>query len=198
MNAKLKKTIIHETGHFIARYLNKKIFNSGFGTEKIVIIENNSKNKLDYSGVTVPNRPINYSSSDEIKDFAEYFAVVVYGCIIESIYLNKKFEECFNCKNSGNGDLRQFDFNVNKYFNMITKRELTNYIKDNYFIKMKNNQSHFNELFNLKFEELLEYQNGEYIVDLKKLEILIRPFLNAHIPYYYSFISDLKRYLVKV
>lgn len=198
MNSKLKKTIIHETGHFIARYLNKKIFNSGFGTEKMVIKKNNSSNKLHYCGVTVPNRPTNYSPFDEIKDFAEYFAVVVYGCIFESIFLNKNFEECFNCKNSGNGDILQFDFNVNKYFNPITKTQLIHYIKDNYFIELKNNQSHFEVLFNLKFEELLRYQEGEYIVDLKKLEILILPFLNEHTPYYYSFIINLKKNLAKV
>lgn len=194
MDINLKKTVIHEIGHFIARYLNQKTYNSGFGSMEMIIKKPiNSDNESDYRGINIPNRPPNFSDSDEIKDLAEYFAVVVYGCIFESLFLNKKFEDCFNCSGSGNGDIMQYNFNTNRYLNEDSKLKLLLYIKDDYFAEMKDNHVHFNKLFNLEFEHILKNQGSGFSVDLKKLEILILPFIEEHLVYYNSFIFNLRK-----
>ena len=97
---KYRRTLFHETGHYIARKLNLSIYKKGAGIKEIYIKEEKfTTNGLDYSGGATAKIPENYVDEGFIKDVPHYIAVIIYGCIIQVLYQrnfkNKKFRECF-------------------------------------------------------------------------------------------------------
>ena len=178
-----QRTFIHEVGHFVARELNKKIYNIGNGVEQIFITGDESLMKsIKGLGGTVPKKPENLIENDEVKNPIELTTVLLYGCLFQSIYTNTKFDNCFNIQSNASGkkDVEHF-ISLEKYFNGKKRRTIVDFFCYNYFEELSLSPNHFNEINQLNYQDyILEKNDGDYIIDIENLNKDLKNFLSIH------------------
>ncbi len=198
MNIKnLNRVFFHELGHFIAQELNYKIYNVAQGTEEIWIKPLILNKDIDYIAGTKVKKPKGYilKKDKRIIDFPIHFiGNVVYGCIIQTLYLKRnekyKFEDCFGFPNkNGSDDVSNFA-STNNYFNSKKRREVINFIKNNYIQELENQKRHMDKLFSLN---VIDFLNDNYTIKLNELRIVLKDFMSEHEKNYSYFIEKIKK-----
>lgn len=193
---KYRRTLFHETGHYIARKLNLSIYSKGAGVNEMYLKEEKyTKNGLDYSGGTTAKIPVSHVDEGFIKDVPNYIAVLIYGCIIQVLYQrnfeNKKFRDCFSLDNSSQGQSdMDFFIRIGEEFTGPKRLELVEYIENEYLDLIQENYKELekllgNETFILKQEDL------KYILNLERIDQLLEDFLQSHSEYYKKFIQKI-------
>lgn len=193
---KYRRTLFHETGHYIARKLNLTIYNKGAGVKEIFLKEElYTINGLDYSGGVIPNTPENYEFEGYINDVPYYISVLVYGCIIQVLYQknieNKNFRECFSLEKSSQGkyDMESFT-TIGKEFIGPKRLELVEYIENEYLDLIGGNYKELERLLG-KETFIFKKEGSKYILNLDKIDQLLKDFLQSHSEYYKHFIQKI-------
>lgn len=190
-----QRTFTHEIGHFVARELNKKIFEIGFGVEEIYITgKENIYTSKNGSGGTIPKKPDDFIENNIINNPAEHVAVLLYGCLFQSIYYKTKFAECFAIENYANGKKDAEDFSsMEKYISGQKRRKIVEYINEEYINDLNSFPEHFKVINELCYENFIICEkDGDYIINLEKLKNELKSFLEDHIKYYEKLISKIK------
>nr|WP_315172212.1 hypothetical protein [uncultured Flavobacterium sp.] len=178
-----QRTFIHEIGHFVARELNLNLYKVGYGVEKIYI---SAKDNLTYgSGGTVPIKPKNYNNSDPVKNPVELCAVLIYGCLFQSLYLNTEFNFCFQVQDNANGKIDAEHF-ISLEKNSKKRGLMIDFVAKEFIELINSEPSHFEIIKKLNFENYIASVNlkGDYIINLDKLKIDLIPFLEEHSKFY--------------
>jgi hypothetical protein len=192
---KYRRTLFHETGHYIARKLNLSIYNKGAGVKEMYLKEEYNNYGFDYSGGTTAKTPENYADEGFIKDVPNYIAVLIYGCIIQVLHQknieNKKFRECFSLKNSSQGkyDIDSFT-RIGKEFTGPKRLELVKYIENEYLYLIEENYKELEKLLR-KETFILKIEGSKYILDLEQIDQILEDFLLSHSEYYKNFIEKI-------
>ena len=193
---KYRRTLFHETGHYIARKLNLSIYKKGAGIKEIYIKEEKfTTNGLDYSGGATAKIPENYVDEGFIKDVPHYIAVIIYGCIIQVLYQrnfkNKKIRECFSLDNSAQGisDMDSFT-RIGIEFTGPKRLKLVEYIENEYLDLIEENYKKLEKMVG-KETFIFEKEGSKYILNLEQIDRLLEDFLISHTKYYKRFIKKI-------
>ena len=186
---KFKCVFIHEVGHYIAYELNNKK-TTDIKVDKINLEWWESRN--DYLGRIVLNDKT-WDSTENIKEnLSLYITALVYGCFIQSVYLNFKIDNC--SKERGLDDFRKVTSALNISHNsnrdVIRNKiiELLEQEKRNF----KNKRDQFKTVFNIDYLELTEKEDNLYKIDLKKLKVKLKSFIGSHEHYYFSLLDKIE------
>lgn len=187
MNEKLKKVIIHEIGHYVARMLNLRVLGVGYGIDRILLVRRAPE---VYEGQTIPIKPENYQETQPIKDLPEFIAVLVYGCIFESLYLKTSFAECFAIHAVGKRDLEAYSFWTEELIPQNECQVLRDCIRG-YYHNLQINIKEFDQIFQLNYANVLIAEDFGYSIDLDKLHGTLSTFFLNHQVTYMNFIEKL-------
>ncbi|TXK71970.1 hypothetical protein [Mesonia sp. K4-1] len=195
-------TFYHELGHSIAYRLQE----DGIEVNHIYLKEELIDYEAFYIGVTKPKEPKGYLYTEEIQKPKYYLINLLYGCIIQQVYLYKnnkyaKFEDCFceliNLKPSGVDDYNKF-----KNFLIDEKRinEIINYVDDIYIPLLIENINYFTDIFKIKPINMVKNPNSfdwkTFIyIDISKLNNITNHFLIQHRVFYEILLSKIEMVL---
>lgn len=189
-----KRCLFHEIGHHTAHELNKRIYNSGLGTNKILIKK--AKLENDFNGETQPIYPKNYNLFDPVKNIPGFIAVQIYGCLFGCLYKKSNFYyDCFNLNSSGKEDVERLEL-INGSFsndkNQLILQTIYHHIKN-----IESNRDHFDKyLFNINLDELNIISNeSEFEINIKKLNAKLDLFFSIHSAKFEEFINKLREIL---
>ncbi|SFN97836.1 hypothetical protein [Salegentibacter flavus] len=193
---KYRRTLFHETGHYIARKLNLSIYSKGAGVNEMYLKEEKyAKNGLNYSGGTTAKIPVSYVDEGFIKDVPNYIAVLIYGCIIQVLYQrnfeNRNFRDCFSLDNSSQGQ-SDMDFftRIGEEFTGSKRLELVEYIENEYLDLIQENYKELEKLVG-KETFILKQEGLKYLLNLEQIDQLLEGFLQSHAEYYKKFIQKI-------
>ncbi len=191
-----QRTFIHEIGHFIARELNKSIFKIGLGVEEIYITgKENLFSSKKGSGGTKPKKQNEYFDDKIVYNPEEFVAVLLYGCLFQSIYFKTGFNDCFAMQDYANGarDAQEF-ISLQKYISGKKRKMIIEYFSIEYIDDLKSNSEHFKIINRLKYEDfVLCIRDGDYIIDVEKLRNELIEFFIVHELYYKKLIHEIKK-----
>lgn len=200
MNQKnLKRFIYHEIGHFMARELNYELYGIGEGVESIFIKTHNLNGSTEYSGGTVPKKPKGYDDK-LIINVKETAAVILYGCLFQTLYFNfilpehehVSFRLCFSLKNGANGSIDMSDFSgMSKYISGEKRKKIVEYTESKYINLLLSDKVHLEKLFNFDILDTLNKKQDS--VDLEILKVKLSDFKNEHKKYYSKFIETIDK-----
>ncbi|GIZ09322.1 hypothetical protein [Flavobacterium sp. UMI-01] len=190
-----QRTFIHEIGHFIARELNKDVFKIGLGVDEIYITGNeNFFTSKNGAGGTKPKKPKDFIENNIVYNPDELVAVLLYGCLFQSIYYKTKFNDCFTIQNyaSGKKDAEHFS-SLEKYISGQKRKRIVEYLDDEYINVLNSCPEHFELINKLHYEDfILCIRDGDYIIDIEKLRNELKPFSEEHASYYKQLIDRIK------
>ncbi|MBS9774434.1 MAG: hypothetical protein KGV59_04670 [Tenacibaculum sp.] len=182
----MSRVFFHEIGHFIAQELNYKLFKVGLGTEKIWIESKRFSNKIDYCGGVRPKKPVDYVDDGEIRKPIHYISNIIYGCIIQTLYLKSKedykFHDCFDYRDDANGksDVEHFA-STGKYFDGKIRKKVIEFIKNIYISRLENDKNHLKKLFLLEPTKfIITSKTRRKELDLNLLRESMSDFLVEH------------------
>lgn len=190
-----QRTFIHEIGHFTARELNKSIFKIGLGVEEIYITGKENLSSTKNGGGTKPKKPNGNLDEDIVYNPEELVAVLLYGCLFQSICFKTEYNDCFIIQDyaSGKKDAEHFN-SLQKYINGKRRKMIVEYFSVEYINNLKSNSEHFDVLNKLKYEDfVLCIKDGNYIIDVEKLRNELREFFEVHQSYYKKLIEEIKK-----
>lgn len=195
---KLTRVFIHEIGHYVARELNFKLYNIGDGVERIFIKTHNLSNTIDYSGETTAKKPEGHVDNDKIENIAEFTAVIIYGCLFQTLYLKSKlefdFRDCFSPDDSANGQCDFIEFrSMEKYISSHKRKEMVEYSESEYLNQLFKDQSHINKILNLKLLIYLKKENNDFTIKLDLLNKDLADFMTEHEKYYIEYLKNIMR-----
>ncbi|MBO0329844.1 hypothetical protein [[Muricauda] lutisoli] len=194
----LKRVFIHEVGHFIARELNYKHYKIGLGTEQIYIEPCRLPDTTDYSGGATAIKPKGYIENGEVQNPTEYMAVILYGCVLQTLYLKSKedigFRTCFNIGNLANGKLDALEFRaMEEYCTGPKRKKIVEFIEKEYLSNLFTDQNHLKKLFELDPLKFIDNRNDKLYVNLPLLKQSLEEFMTEHLEYYSVFVKTIKR-----
>ena len=188
MNSNLKRTIIHEIGHFVAIELNNKLFETGecLGIE---LIEKFANGVVDYEGLTKSNVNNDEDEKTNMELLSQRIAVLVYGCYFQCLFEGKKLNDCFGVNDTmlhGSTDREKynitFPFEVGKEQRIETEKYLNKYLKS-----LEEFKEEFDKIFNQDFNNILTREENKFEINLKLLKDKLGDFLNLHIDKFKEF-----------
>ncbi|WP_282056035.1 hypothetical protein [Maribacter luteus] len=193
----LKRVFIHEIGHFVSRELNYEHYQIGLGTEQIYIEAHKFPKTIEYTGGATAIKPKGYIDNGEVENPIEYMAVILYGCILQTLYLKSKddyeFRICFSISNGANGKLDAEEFSaMEKYLAGPKRKKIVEFIETEYLNKLSADQNHLKKLFELDPLKFVEIRNERLFVNLDLLRECLRTFMIEHQEYYSDFINNIK------
>jgi len=194
MSNNFQRVFFHEVGHFVAKELNFKL--NGIGEAESIELESIGYNN-EYLGRTKPKIPAGVDPNRSIVHLAEKLASLVYGCFIQSLFLNQNFTICFDMKGNGIEDLKEWDGIL---LNFSNKRSEIIKNEEKYFeklISLKEN-GHFDSFFGLNPDDYVikDINNlSLYHLNLNAVRANIDEFLEIHQQYYYEFLNEIKNIL---
>ena len=197
-NQNLKRVFIHEIGHYVARELNCELYNLGDGVEQIFIKTHNFSNSIDYLGGTTARKPKEYVENGEIKNVYEHTAVLLYGCLFQTMYLksisNYEFRSCFNLKENANGKCDAKEFNaMSKHITGPIRKKIVEYTENKYLNMLNADQNHLQKIYKLEPSKFLKANDDGYCVHLELLKKELSYFIIKHKKYYSDYIQNIKR-----
>ena len=194
----LKRVFIHEIGHFTARELNCQLYKIGEGVENILIQTHSQSNWIDYSGGATARKPKGHIDNGEVENVNQYIAVILYGCIFQTLYLkfesDYKFRECFNLSDSANGkcDAKEFA-NMGKYITGSKRKEIVEYTSNISLNKLFSDHAHLKKAFDLEPLNFLKTEEIGFSVNLELLKEELTDFIDEHKKYYSEYITNIER-----
>lgn len=188
MNNNLKRTIIHEIGHFVATELNHRLFESG----KCLSIKLTGKTVnggIDYKGLTEADVNIDKDEETKMKLLSQRIAVLVYGCYFQCLYEGKALNDCFGFNNpSLNGAIdRQmyntvFPYDVGREQRIKAEQYLNLYLNS-----LEEFKGEFDKIFNQDFKSILREEENNIQLNLAQLKEKINDFLDSHLKKFKEF-----------
>lgn len=188
MNPNLKRTIIHEIGHFVAIELNNHLFKSG----ECLSIHLNAETvngKIDYRGLTKSDVNIEKDEETKWNLLSQRIAVLVYGCFFQCLFEEKELNDCFGFNNSSlNGATDRQMYNTVFPFSVKKKqREETEKYLNKYLNNLKEIRKDFEDVFNQDFKEIMNTEHSNIEIDIKQLRENMREFMVSHLEKFKDF-----------
>lgn len=191
---KLHLVFFHEIGHYVAHELNHTVFAKGLGVWRIRLQKPSDHNGNYFTGETIPIKPDGYKLTDPINFLPGYMAVLLYGCLFETLYSKHKestvgFLDCFKYYSSGHRDLSAFealnelcDFDVRQKIVRLTQEEhMTRLLHEDYFMG----------LFNLEPMAFLRESGLYWEMDITHLKTQMPQFLSSHEDHYKDYVTTI-------
>lgn len=198
MKTNLEIVFFHEIGHYIAHQLVFKHFGIG-EIDKIVLIEKRADGFINYEGQTIPKIPHGKSKSTPLINLPENIAELVYGCYFQSIFLNQKFEVCFDYKNKSAKGYKDYHDVISGLILFKIDGEkrkiLYPYLKIEYFNSFKKNKNDFEFLFKFNPLDFLKETEDGFEVELGKLNNSLIGFIEKHSSYFIEFVEKIRKIL---
>lgn len=188
MNPNLKRTIIHEIGHFVAIELNNLLFESG----ECLSIQLNAETvngENDFRGLTKSD--VNNDKDEKTKWnlLSQRIAVLVYGCFFQCLFEEKELNDCFGFNNSSlNGATDRQMYNTVFPFEVEReqRRETEKYLNE-YLNSLNLSRKDFEIVFNQNFTEIINTEENLIEVNLKNLKENLDEFLKSHLEVFKEF-----------
>ncbi|WP_430408812.1 hypothetical protein [Kordia sp.] len=195
----LTRVFFHEIGHFIAFELSYKLFNIGLGTEHIWIKPYKLNNYIDYGGGTKPKKPKDYipRKKGDIENPVHFMAGILYGCLIQTIYLksitNYNFSKCFSFDEEANGKHDVIDFaTTHLYFNGKKRKKILDFINNKYIDQLNSDKVHLEKLFKFSPLDFAYDFSSEQFLDMELIRKSLKDFLIEHEVHYSFLIKNIE------
>ncbi|MFD2825961.1 hypothetical protein ACFSYG_05720 [Leeuwenhoekiella polynyae] len=160
---KFKTVVIHELGHCLARMLTDFNFNEDDYSLRIdSVLNRNTGQFLDYEGCF--RRKGNYNKI-EINEVV----ITLYGCILQSLYLNEDYIKCFSPSQIDSIEFYRGKKDYDILYHKIGADKVSkmrSYINEIFLNKIE--KSDFKDLFNLDFKKYIK-DKDELQLDKKTL-----------------------------